>query len=451
MKTPGARTPALVALALVASQAVSCATNRGRGEPASGLRGPSVEVPRPARCDLDVAADGPLAPTVAGAPAGAVLCLQPGRHEGPLEIRKALTVWGPRDAIVHSNGVGTTIDVRDTDHVRLMGFTVDGSGSRYDTEDAAVAIRKCDDVRVESLVVERATFGILVEQSNELRILNNQVLGDANAPLGLRGDGIRMWEVRKSLVQGNHVQDSRDVVIWYSPGNHVLGNTVERSRYGTHLMYSHGNELSDNTYRSNVVGIFSMYSRDLKIHRNLFLDSSGAGGMGLGAKEAGALDVRDNVFVHNESAVYLDTTPLVETDEDVFAGNAFVLGGAGVTFLGRASGNRFLENGFTSNRRQVVVEGGGDALAARWDGNYFDDYQGYDLDGDGRGDVPYQIQSLSEQLAATHPSLQLFRGTPALGVVEALGRLVPLFAPQLVVEDPSPSMSDPTHERLHAY
>ena len=141
MKTPGARTPALVALALVASQAVSCATNRGRGEPASGLRGPSVEVPRPARCDLDVAADGPLAPTVAGAPAGAVLCLQPGRHEGPLEIRKALTVWGPRDAIVHSNGVGTTIDVRDTDHVRLMGFTVDGSGDTFRVRGSSTSLR----------------------------------------------------------------------------------------------------------------------------------------------------------------------------------------------------------------------------------------------------------------------------------------------------------------------
>lgn len=430
---------------MLLAPALSCATGERAARVPEVPARASAGVARPAGCTTRVTPGAPLQAAIDAADDGAVLCLTPGTHAGPVRITRPVTLWGPRDAVVKSSGVGTTIEST-ADHVALLGFTVDGSGGRYDTEDAAVAVRKSNDVRIEGLRVVNAVFGILAEQSNRVRIAFNEVRGDPTSPLGLRGDGVRMWEVRKSTVEGNHVWDSRDMVIWYSPGNHILRNTVERSRYGTHFMYSHDNVVEDNVYRSNVVGIFSMYSRGLKIHDNYMLDSSGAGGMGLGTKEAGSLDVRGNHFAHNETAVYLDNTPLDQDDHDTFEGNTFALNDNAVIFHGRTQGNRFLYNAFASNRRQVVVEGGGDALDARFRGNYFDDYQGYDLNEDGHGDIPYELRSLSEQLTASHPELQFFRGTPALGVVEALGRLVPLFAPKTIVSDPEPAMIDPTRE-----
>jgi nitrous oxidase accessory protein len=284
-------------------------------------------------------------------------------------------------------------------------------------------------------------FGILVERATGASVRGNEVLGDASQPLGLRGDGIRLWEVYDSTVEGNLLRDTRDVVLWYASRNRVAGNQIERGRYGAHLMYSHENEIVGNRFVGNVTGLFVMYSRKVDIHGNVFADSRGASGIGLGLKESGDVRVRENLFAHNTIGVYVDTSPLWPDDRNRFEGNDFRLNGAAVSFLGRASGNVFQGNGFRDNPLQVQVDGRGDARQALWQHNAFDDYAGYDLDRDGIGDVPYELRSLAADLVAQQPALAFFRGTPALALVEAIGRIVPLFEPRLVLSDAEPRMA----------
>jgi nitrous oxidase accessory protein len=184
-----------------------------------------------------------------------------------------------------------------------------------------------------------------------------------------------------------------------------------------------------------------MYSRDVVIRDNVFANARGAAGMGLGLKESGNLLVAENLFVRNTVGVYVDTTPLWPDDRNWFEGNVFRLNAVAVSFLGRASGNTFRTNGFRDSQVQVQVDGRGDARQAVWSGNEFDDYAGYDLDGDGTGDVPYELRSLSSDLVAEAPALAFFRGTAAFALVEAIGRIVPLFEPRLVLVDPEPRMT----------
>jgi nitrous oxidase accessory protein len=87
-----------------------------------------------------------------------------------------------------------------------------------------------------------------------------------------------------------------------------------------------------------------------------------------------------------------------------------------------------------------VVEGGGDALGIEWDHNDFDDYAGYDLDGDAVGDVPYELRSLSEALVSRYPGLAFFRGSPALAMLSAAGEVLPLFAPKTLLRDAHPGV-----------
>ena len=393
--------------------------------------------PRPPSC-RDVAAGEDLAALLSAAPPGTAVCLAPGTHVGPL-VLDGTTVWGPREAVVRSTGTGTTIRLRG-EGAALLGVSVDGSGSRFDTLDAAVHVEGRGQ-RVEGIAVQRATFGILVERATQARILGNEVAGDSSAPFGLRGDAIRMWEVHDSEIADNRVRDSRDMVLWYASGNRVTGNRVEGGRYGAHLMYSHRNEVAGNQFLGNVTALFVMYSRDVAVRDNVFADSGGAAGIGLGLKESGNLEVRGNRFVHNTVGLYVDSSPLWPDDRNRFEANRFALNGAAVSFLGDADGNAFLANAFRDSRVPVEVAGGGDARAAEWRGNHFDDYTGYDLDGDGTGDLPYELRSLTSDLVAARPALAFFRGTPALALAEAIGRIVPLFEPRLVLVDLAPRLT----------
>lgn len=391
--------------------------------------------PRPGDC-VTITAGADLQAAVDGADDGTVLCLAPGSYYGPVTITKSVEIWGPRDAVIRSLGEGTTIEI-EADGSALTGVTVDGSGGRFDTLDAAVHV-VADDVRVEGVRVQNAVFGLLIEKANRATIFNNIVQGPDEGPLGLRGDGIRLWETRDSEVRGNQVIGCRDMVIWYSGNNRLVGNTVVRSRYGTHFMYSHDNQVEGNRYLDNVVGIFIMYSRNLTLRDNLLVRSSGPGGMGLGIKESGNLTVSDNAFIANTKGVYMDTAPLEPDDFNTFEDNAFFHSEVAILMHSSEKRNAFLGNQFVSNHSQLQVEGGGNALAVDWNGNSFDDYAGYDMDRDGFGDIPYELRRLSSQLESTYPQLQFFRGAITLALLDAISSLFPMVEPETTLIDPRP-------------
>ncbi|MHB1424504.1 MAG: nitrous oxide reductase family maturation protein NosD [Gemmataceae bacterium] len=370
--------------------------------------------------------------------ADAVFYLAPGVYQGPLRVSKPVTLWGSRTAVIRSNGQGHTLDVQ-ANGTRLLGFTVDGSGDRPDRMDAAVHVQG-DDVTVRGLRILNAYFGLVGEKSRRMTLAGNEIVGDPAVPIGLRGDAIRLWETRDSLVADNRITDSRDVLVWYAPDNRIVNNVVSRGRYGTHFMYCDGGVVEGNRYRDNTVGVFVMYSRNVQVRGNQMAGAAAAGGMGLGVKESGNLTVENNRFVQDHVGLYLDNSPFRNGDSNRVAGNLFALCQTGVVFHSSPVRNRFIANAFRANQDQVRVDGRGNALETAWRGNAFDDYQGYDLDGDGWGDVPYESRSLSNQLIGRSPELAFFRGTPAFGLVEAVGQIFPLFQPEPIFVDPQPRM-----------
>ena len=397
-----------------------------------------LTAPPPARPERCVPVDsGTLGSVLAAAHAGESLCLAPGTYAGPLQLAAGVTLWGPRGAVIRSSGSGTT--VRLLSGARLLGVTVDGSGARFDVLDAAVHLEG-EAPAVDGVKVVHALFGILVEKARHATVRGNVVVGSYAKSIGLRGDAIRLWETTDSRVEGNTVAGGRDVVVWYSSRNQLLRNEVRDGRYGTHFMYSHDNLVEGNRYLGDEVGIFVMYSHGLTLRDNLIADAAGAAGMGIGLKESGALTVVGNRLIHDTVGIYLDTSPLQVDDHNAFERNLIRLCETGVIFHSSESRNTFEANALRDNRVQVAVEGGGDALGVTFRENDFDDYRGYDLDGDGFGDLPYEEKSLSSELLADHPALAFFASTPALALVREAGEVLPIFAPRTLLRDERPRL-----------
>lgn len=409
--------------------------HRGASPNASATHWTRVQPARPEDC-RKASPGAPLQAQLDALPDGGALCLAPGRYPGDLEISRAITLWGTPESVIVSSRVGSTIRVGGAGG-RLAGFTIDGSGGRFDTVDAALKASG-DDLTIEGLVIENATFGILVEKSHRVTVRGNDVVGHADLAFGLRGDGIRLWETRDSVVEHNRITDSRDMVVWYSRGNRVEHNLVVRGRYGTHFMYSHDNQVVRNRYVDDVVGVFVMYSRGLTLDGNILAGSGGAAGMGIGLKESGNIRIVGNALIRDTVGIYVDTSPLDDADHNHIEHNAIRFAGAAVVFHGRASRNHILDNSFRDNLVQVECRGGTDARDAEWSGNDFDDYAGYDFDGDGYGDVPYELRSMTANLIGNHPGLAFFRGGLALFAVDTVNHVLPLFQPTTLLVDPRP-------------
>ena len=392
---------------------------------------------RPGAC-LSVAPEQPLQPALDHAAPGQVLCLGDGTWVGSVVVPRGVGVWGTERSRLKTDGSGTTVLLQDG--ASLGGVTVDGSGGRFDVLDAAVKVHG-DDVRVEGVTVLHSIFGILVEKSKRVTLRGNRVYGSAGPRWGCEETASASG--RPTTAWWRTTRSSRPATAWSGTRRATCcaATRCASGRYGVHLMYSHPTGWKRTASwatrsASSPCTAATSWSAD-----NQMLFSRGAAGIGLGMKESGNVTVRGNLLAYNTQGFFLDNSPLVEGDRNVFEHNVVRLSEVGIGFLSSEHDNLFRRNVLRDNTVQVRVDSGGDALGVSWEGNAWSDYAGYDLDGDGVGDLPYELKDLSGALTARHPDLAFLRGTLALALVGVAGEVVPLFAPKPILRDPAPRMN----------
>ena len=160
--------------------------------------------------------------------------------------------------------------------------------------------------------------------------------------------------------------------------------------------------------------------------------------MGIGFKESSNVVVEGNVLLYCAKGIYLDISPYEPDATNQFIGNRFAYNGVGVTFHSDWHGNVFRDNEFVGNFTQVAVRGGGSAARNTWEGNRWDDYQGFDRDDDGLGDSAYELYSYADRIWQERPEAAFFRGSPLFEAIDFLDRLAPFSAPTLVLRDGLP-------------
>ena len=355
-------------------------------------------------------------------------------YHGDFVAARPVALRGAAGTRLVGTGAGTVITLSAPGSL-LENVTVRGSGRRQTREDAAVRAT-APDIVIRSVKVEDAQFGIVLGGCERCRVERVHVSGRPDDPL--QGDGVKLWESSHAVVADSVIEGTRDVVVWYSRHVTLARNRVTGSRYGAHFMYAHDSSVEDSVLSRNVVGIFVMYSARLSIRNNQLTGSRGAAGIGIGFKESDGALVTDNWLVGDTTATYLDRSPRSAATPVRFERNHFVLNDTAVRLHSSAEGLAFSGNEFASNTSVIEVEGGGDALAVAFRENRWSDYQGYDLDRDGRGDVPYQVKMLSSELVEQAPAIRLFAGTAAFALIDLVARAAPVFSSRLLLVDPAP-------------
>lgn len=376
--------------------------------------------------DLVAAADGPRD-----------IALLPGVYRGDLVVKRPLAIHGTKVAVLEGSGTGTVVTVQAND-VSIEDVVVRRSGKRHTAEDAAIKATG-ERIRVAGVRVEDTLFGISLEACRDCTVERVHVVGSGD-DTELRGDAIKLWEAHGSTVRGCTVDRSRDVVVWYTRHATLEDNVVTRSRYGTHFMYAHDAVVRSSKFEGNIVGVFVMYSMRLTAEGNVLAGARGAAGVGLGFKDSDAVTVRGNWMVANTTGTYLDNTPRTPSEAVTFERNVLALNDVGIRLHSAEKGLHLVGNDIRNNASVIEVDGGGDALSVDVRGNHFSDYEGYDLDRNGIGDVAYEVKALSSELTESHPALKFFRGTPAMGLIDAVAHAVPVLSSRRLLVDPEPRM-----------
>jgi len=378
----------------------------------------------------------PLQALIDVTPAGGILRVPAGVHAGPIRIDKPLTLDGGGTATIQGNGKGTVVGIAGS-HVTLRGLRIAGSGESHDGVDAGVLVEG-EGHLIEGNQIEDVLFGIHLRAARDTLVRNNTVRGK-DRELGLRGDAIRMWNGTGNRIEDNRFTRARDVTFINSADNAFAGNRFSDGRYGMQVVFSPRLRIERNHISNMGTGIVVLYSRDVVLRDNHIEHALTGGGAGIVFKESDTGIVEHNTVLHCAVGLKVDAPPepvgVLDVHDNRFAHNII-----GLFFYGEAGGHRFARNRFTSNLTTVAISGKGAGTANVWHNNRWDEYAGFDRDGDGIGDTPYDAWLYADRIWMDTPQATFFRNSPVLELLDFLERLAPFSSPYRILSDPTPDL-----------
>ncbi len=372
---------------------------------------------------------------------GATLQLKPGRYRGPIKISKNLTLNGGEGVTIDAGGRGTVVTIRG-DGIRISNLHLTGSGNSHNSLDAGVLVSGQFNI-VKDITMDDVLFGILIHQLRSGIVRRNSIQSKA-VDVAQRGDGIRVWYSFGNKISNNRVTRARDVIILDSGDNRFVDNLVQGGRYGLHVVNSDDIEITGNRFLRNEAGIFALKANRLVIKENQVITTTDVTGVGIGLKESSSALISGNQVMDVNIGIALDLSPeSLETPNQV-ENNTIAYNAIGVRFLSGRGGNNIVSNRFQQNHIPVVVRNGGTATRNNWKLNQWSGYAGFDRDGDGVGDAPYELYAYADTLWLDQPATQFFYATPILSMLDFLERLAPFSEPRLLLQDPAPViLADP--------
>ncbi|MBL8449661.1 MAG: nitrous oxide reductase family maturation protein NosD [Dechloromonas sp.] len=379
----------------------------------------------------------PLQAWIDAAAPGSVLRLPAGLYSGPATIAKPLTLEGSGQVTIDGGGRGTVLTVKG-EGVTLRGLTLRGSGGSHDALDGALMVEGRHHL-IEDNRLEDVLFGISLHRADDNLVRRNRI---RSRPVDSadRGDGIRLWYSTGNRIEANDIAQIRDLTVSNAPRNRFVGNTVRNSRRGLNLLFSHRTLVEGNVFEHNSTGIVALNSDGLLIRNNRVVHAMDASGAGVALKETAAALVQGNEIVHCAHGVMADS-PSNPLNRIVLVDNFIAHNVTGIYIYGVKGGHIALGNTFRNNLWPVTVIGDGDPMNDVWYGNHWDDYQGFDRDGDGYGDAPHDLYAWADRIWLELPAAKFFRNAPVLELIDFLERLAPFSSPSLVLRDTLPRMA----------
>ncbi len=367
-------------------------------------------------------------------PPGGVLRPPPGEYAGPTVIRKSITVDGGDEVTVDGGGDGTVLTIA-ADGVTLRGLRLTRSGESHDRVDAGLQV-SASNCLVEDNVIDDVLFGIHLHGANDNIIRRNRIRS-RDVPPTLRGDGIRLWYSRGNRIEGNQIERVRDVVLTNSPDNTLTCNTVRDSRMGVELIFSPGNALHGNLISHGHSGVAVLYSNGVRVAGNRLEHLREPSGSALAVKDSSQVILQDNEVLHCAYGLTANA-PVYPENILRLEGNRFAYNDVALYFYGEKGGHIIHGNRFEDNMLDVLVSAPSSARGNDWSGNYWDSYQGFDRDGDGRGDTPHVFHVYADRLWIDRPMARFFRGSPMMSLLDFVERLAPFSRPEWILRDPAP-------------
>lgn len=352
--------------------------------------------------------------------------------EGAIEVNKNIVLKGIDYPVLDGENKYQVITIRANGAV-LDGFKIQ-HGGRSDTKDiAGVLVYDSYRVAVINNIIDDTNFGIFVQNSIGCRLENNRITAYGTNEIQ-SGNGINCWRSDSLLIIHNQIKGHRDGIYFEFVTNSLIWRNISTKnvRYGIHFMFSHHDTYIGNIFEENESGVAVMYTSHIHMYNNHFINNWGDAAYGILLKDITDSEISGNFFTNNTLGILMEGCSRINLYK-----NAFYNNGWAAKISASSENNHFSQNNFIGNTFDIGTNGS--LVLNTFNGNFWDKYEGYDLDKNNIGDVPYRPVSMYSMIIDVNPAaLMLFRSL-IVSLLDKSEKILPGITPEQL-KDESPLM-----------
>jgi nitrous oxidase accessory protein len=343
--------------------------------------------------------------------------------EGNLVIQKSIVVIGIDYPVLDGENKHEIFTIA-ANAVSIIGLRMINTGVGSINDISAISAIEAKRLRVLNNQFENTFFGIHLANCIGSVVEDNVLHSNAEVEHQI-GNGIHAWKCDSIIVRNNKVSGHRDGIYFEFVTNSLVEKNFSHHnmRYGLHFMFSHNDEYRSNIFQNNGAGVAVMYTKKVKMISNRFEDNWGASSYGLLLKDIGDADIQLNHFAKNTVAVYMEGSSRCHFTQNVFSGNGWA-----IKMQANCDENVYSKNSFLSNTFDMATNGS--LVLNTVDANYWDKYEGYDLDKDRVGDVPYHPVSLYSMVVEKMPSAVMLWRSFLVYMLDRTEKVLPSVTPE---------------------
>lgn len=365
---------------------------------------------------------------------GDTLKLLPGIYqEHEIIIRKPLILIGVDFPTIDAMDKGNVLIIA-AENVHVEGLRIINTGKSNLDDSAGIKFFDSKNCSVVNNLLEQTFFGLHFSNSSNLTIKNNKLISKAEREFQT-GNGIHLWKCKDSFIENNFIQGHRDGIylefVTNTESNHNM--VLENKRYGLHFMFSHDNSYYKNTFKRNGAGVAVMYTRNVLMKENIFEENWGASAYGILLKDITDSEVVGNIFRKNTIGIYMEGS-----SRTLFQENEFNQNGWALKLMASCDQNTFEANNFIGNTFDISTNGS--VVLNTLTKNYWDKYEGYDLNKDRIGDIPYRPINLFSVIVEKIPSAVILWRSFLVTLLDRMEKVIPSITPENMIDN-SPKMN----------
>ncbi len=347
--------------------------------------------------------------------------------EGNLCITKSIFLKGIGYPILDGEKKFEVLSVK-ANNVTITGFYIQHSGFATLDDPGGIKIYNSSNVSILNNQLYDNFFGIYLQYCKNCLVKGNKIIAFGREEQQI-GNGIHCWKSDSLQIIANNIKGHRDGIYFEFVTHSIIWRNISTNniRYGLHFMFSNNDSYITNVFKSNGAGVAVMFTKNVIMIDNTFTQNWGDAAYGLLLKEISDSYILGNHFLKNTSGIFMEGTNRIEVKNNVFKDNGWAM-----KIQASCMDNLIEKNNFLGNTFDVGTNGS--LVLNTFNENYWDKYEGYDIDKNNIGDMPYHPLSLFSVIVEKNPPAMLLYRSFIISLLDKSEKIIPSLTPDFFVD-----------------